>query len=485
MPELSVQNIEQISRDIRRQEITFSHLLDELVDHVCCDVENEMLAGLTFSEAYEKVKLKFSPDCFRDIQKDTLYAVDFKYRNMRNTMKVSGITGTILFGFAALFKIQHWPLAGVMMTVGAFVLAFVFLPSSLGVLWKETHNRKRVFLFVAAFLTGASFIAGTLFKVQHWPGAGIVLVASLFSAIFLLFPALLVMVFSDSENKRFRPVALAGAAGAIIFLTGMLFKMQHWPLATILVFVGIVILGFISLPWYTRMKWKNEETISPRFIFLLVACLAVIVPGALVNLNLQHTYEEGYYINQERQNSFYDYMYRNNASLISELSGSPASDKALKIHSQTISLINEIDEIRKKMVQQAEGEPGNPALSDDKLITTASGLTIDFKQLASPFQPDPVKEYLNAGNNSRNELNRMLTEYAASLKDVLPLNYSTAFEVILEPSGFLAPHAEPGEQVSLMSALHSLGLLRNTILVAESASLTTLKSNENQINASK
>ena len=48
MPELSFQNIEDISLDIRRQEITFSHLADELIDHICCDVENEMQKGLSF-----------------------------------------------------------------------------------------------------------------------------------------------------------------------------------------------------------------------------------------------------------------------------------------------------------------------------------------------------------------------------------------------------------------------------------------------------
>ena len=72
---------------------------------------------------------------------------------MKNTMKISGIAGTVLFGFAALFKIQHWPGAGVMMTLGAVILAFVFLPSALGVLWKETHNKKPLFLFISAFLS--------------------------------------------------------------------------------------------------------------------------------------------------------------------------------------------------------------------------------------------------------------------------------------------------------------------------------------------
>jgi hypothetical protein len=55
----------------------------------------------------------------KEIQEETLYAVDTKYRFMKNTMKISGVAGTVLFGFAALFKIQHWPGAGQMMTLGS------------------------------------------------------------------------------------------------------------------------------------------------------------------------------------------------------------------------------------------------------------------------------------------------------------------------------------------------------------------------------
>ena len=82
----------------------------------------------------------------KDIQEETLYAVDTKYRYMKNLMKISGVAGTVMFGFAALFKIQHWPGAGIMMTLGALILVFAFMPSALVVLWKETHSRKRLFL---------------------------------------------------------------------------------------------------------------------------------------------------------------------------------------------------------------------------------------------------------------------------------------------------------------------------------------------------
>jgi len=191
MPELGLQHIDQISRDITRQEITFSHLLEDLIDHVCCDVENEMMQGLSFTEAYLKVKQKIGSRRLKEIQEDTLYAVDTKYRFMKNVMKISGVTGTIMFGLASMFKIQHWPGAGILLTLGALILAFVFLPSALSVLWKETHNRKRLFLVISAFLAGMLYIFGILFKIQHWPMAGPILSLAAISGILFLFRPLL------------------------------------------------------------------------------------------------------------------------------------------------------------------------------------------------------------------------------------------------------------------------------------------------------
>jgi hypothetical protein len=147
MPELSFRDIDQISNDIRKQEITFSHLADELIDHLCCDVEYQMKNGMSFPEAYRFVKEKMGSRRLKEIQEETLYVVDTKYRQMKNTMKISAIAGTIMLGFAALFKVMHWPGAGILLTLGAFTLAFVFMPSALTVLWKESHSSKRLFLY--------------------------------------------------------------------------------------------------------------------------------------------------------------------------------------------------------------------------------------------------------------------------------------------------------------------------------------------------
>ena len=298
MHELSLHDINLISHDIRKQDITFSHLLEELIDHVCCDVEHEMQRGLDFSEAYKKVKRKIGSRRIREIQEETLYLVDTKYRKMKNLMKISGVAGTIMYGFAALFKIQHWPGAGILMTLGALILAFLFMPSALSVLWKETRNRKRIFLFISAFFASLFFITGTLFKIQHWPGAGIILSLAAFSGVLFFIPALMVSRITDQENRAKRPVYIIGAAGIIFYVAGMFFKIQHWPLATALMVLGVVVLSVVAFPWYTWITWKEENHIKARYIYLVIGALLIIVPGALLNLNLQHSYEEGFYPNQ-------------------------------------------------------------------------------------------------------------------------------------------------------------------------------------------
>jgi uncharacterized protein with PQ loop repeat/translation initiation factor 2 beta subunit (eIF-2beta)/eIF-5 len=474
MPELSLHHIDQISRDISRQEITFSHLLEDLIDHICCDVEYEMQKGLNFAEAYYTVKQKMGPRRLKEIQEETLYAVDTKYRYMKNIMKISGVAGTVMFGFAALFKIQHWPGAGFMMTLGALILALAFLPSALTVLWKETHSRKRLFMLISAFLTGACFIAGTLFKIQHWPGAGYILTLGTLSGILLFIPALLVNRMNEQENKAKRPVYILGAAGSVLFVAGMLFKIQHWPLATVFILTGIILLCFLAFPMYTWLTWKEESHISSMFIFLVIGFLLIVVPGAMITLNLQHSYQAYYYPNNDQQNALYDYLFRNNSSLISRYNDSLNYPKMEQLHSKTTGMLTIISNIQKKMVQESEGQPGKPAVSAGQISQTKTGQEILYRELSRPFDPGPAKVFLLPGCSTRKELNSSMAEYVSYLTSTTSAEDLLKYKKMLDTETFLpAGNPEEGE-MSLMSGLHSLEIMKNRLLTVESCVLNEI-----------
>jgi hypothetical protein len=475
MPELSLQNINQISRDIEKQEITFSHLSEDLIDHVCCDVEYEMKAGLDFSEAYRRVKQKMGKRRLKEIQEETLYAVDKKYRQMKNTMKISGIAGTVLLGFGALFKIQHWPLAGTMTTLGAVTLALVFMPSALGVLWKETHNRKRLLLFISAFLAGGFFILGTLFKIQHWPGAGLILTLAAISGIIFFIPALLISRIQDQENKAKRPIYILGAAGGIFYVAGMLFKIQHWPLAGAFMVLGVILLCFLAFPWYTWFTWKEENHISAKFLFIIIGILLIMVPGALVTLNLQRSYENGFYPNQVQEQAMYNYLYQNNTSMVTRYHDSAGFPQIKQLQSRTNEILNYISGVQIKMIQESEGKPGEPAVSADKIKQTETGVEIQYRLLSNPFHPAPVNDFLMPECTIRKNLDATVNDYIDYLAGLSQGEDLKKFAGVLATANYL-PSGVPDRPTTLMSGLHSLEFLKTCVLAVEADVIRSIAS---------
>jgi hypothetical protein len=445
MPELTLLNIEEICRDVGRQEITFAHLRDELTDHICCDVEDEMRRGINFAEAYSAVRRKMGPRRLREIQSETLYAVDTKYRKMKNTMKISGIAGTILLGFAALFKIMHWPFAGIMVTFGALIMSFIFMPSALSVLWKETHSTRSVFLYVSAFIAGMFFIIGVVFKIQHWPAAGLILAIAVLTGIFMFVPALLSAKLKDPENNAKLGAYITGALGIFIYAAGLLCKIQHWPWAIILLTAGLLLIFFVAFPWYTRITWRDDKYVSTSFIYMIIGTLAIVVPSLLVSLNVQNNYEGGYYMIGGQQQALYDYQSAKNRSVISSNANTVTSPVLTSIHSGTENLVRVIEGIE-------------------------AGMNVG----SGPFSLTPYNTFLQEGTASRKELNKALQEYSSDLSALMPDNYTERIEALLDPSAYFPAAAPENERISLMSGLHMLKLLKNGILTAESLALSAV-----------
>ncbi|MFN8241808.1 MAG: hypothetical protein U0X39_13790 [Bacteroidales bacterium] len=474
MPELSPGDIEIISNDVRREHISFSHLREDLIDHICCDVESEMVSGLSFGDAYARVRLRIGPDRLRELQQETLFTVDKKYRKMKTLMKISGIAGTFLFGISALFKIQHWPGAGIMLTAGAFILALVFMPAAISVLWKETRSKNKLLLFVSVFLATMFFILGTLFKVQHWPYAGLLLLLALVSAGLVLIPSLLTWLLSDPERRSRLPVYLTASVGAICLMTGVLFKFQHWPASGILLMAGLLMLVFIALPWYTVLKWRNESRVDVKFIYIVIALAGVLLPVTLVNINLQRSYEEGFYPHLEQQEKLHEWLINNNNRILSTYSDSACHDKMMNVHLMATDIQNQISVIQQKMVSLSENIPGRPSVDPWQVKKTDLGNTIYYRSLSSPFNIEVPKIILGDESPERVRLEKLLEDYS---KTIAGNNLNDgASPAIVDPASCLPVFSEGSEPVSMLTALHSLLVLGNSVLSIEAHEFDELAS---------
>jgi len=204
MAELNDREIEILNREIDKQGLTYTLLQKELLDHLCCDIEAKMDEGLEFLKAFEEVQQRLENNRIQEIQEETLLLINQKYRMMKKFMYVLGTIAPTLLILGALFKLQHWPGASILIVLGSFLLGAVYLPVFAMVSMRDTRKREKKVnktLYVVGVITGFIFITGVLFKIMHWPGAGAALTVSVLLTVVLFIPVLVTHALKDKENQ--------------------------------------------------------------------------------------------------------------------------------------------------------------------------------------------------------------------------------------------------------------------------------------------
>jgi hypothetical protein len=202
--ELTEKEIRRLNREIQKQGLTYTELQQELLDHLCCDVEAKMDEGLEFVKALEKVKKGMGKDRIQQIQEETLLLINQKYRMMKKFMYILGMIAPAMLITGTIFKIQHWPGAGVLLTLSLFMLGAIYLPVFIMVKIRDTRKEgKKVNMpmYIFGLIAGIIFIAGALFKIMHWPGAGIMIALSGIVTVLIFIPILVIQALKDKENQ--------------------------------------------------------------------------------------------------------------------------------------------------------------------------------------------------------------------------------------------------------------------------------------------
>lgn len=90
-------------------------------------------------------------------------------------------------------------------------------------------------------LVATMLILGLLFKIQHWPGAGVLLVVSI-STLAMLYWAGTWALLGSGQKDSVKPTVVGFALGFAysIVAVGIMFKLQHWPGGQVMVIVGLI-----------------------------------------------------------------------------------------------------------------------------------------------------------------------------------------------------------------------------------------------------
>ncbi|MGZ3904588.1 MAG: GldL-related protein, partial [Bacteroidia bacterium] len=140
---VSEQQIEYILNDIRRNGVEMEDLQLNLLDHICCIIEQNLKDGDDFEAFYQKTIQEFYKNNLWEIEEETITLLTFKhYYTMKKTMIISGTTAVVFLLAGAIFKIMHWPGANPLLLFGLVTLSFIFLPL-LFILKKRDSNNSR------------------------------------------------------------------------------------------------------------------------------------------------------------------------------------------------------------------------------------------------------------------------------------------------------------------------------------------------------
>lgn len=189
MYQLTEAQVSFILNDISARGIETDSLQQNLLDHICCIIEQELEANGDFETFYQQVIQKFYQKELREIEEETALLLTFKnYYTMKKVMMISGVATVLSFTVGSMFKIMHWPGANILLVLGFSGISLFFLPLLFILKIKELPVvRDRLILGLGIF-TGSMYFISILFHMQHWPGSRVLWLCNLTISFFIFLP---------------------------------------------------------------------------------------------------------------------------------------------------------------------------------------------------------------------------------------------------------------------------------------------------------
>ena len=161
-------------------------------------------------------------------------------------------------------------------------------------------------IYILGVITAMIVFTGTIFKINHYPGAAIMLITGISSLVLLFLPLALANHYRAAENRKNLLLYIVTYITCFVVFTAMLFKLMHWPHAGILLTIAIPFPYVVFLPVFIGVtsKDKNFNIYNTAFVLLLLALNSVFSGLLALNVTSERVADSYQlsrnYINQQR-----------------------------------------------------------------------------------------------------------------------------------------------------------------------------------------
>jgi len=199
---LNDQQIDHIINDIRARGVEMESLQNDLLDHVCCIIENKLEESGDFERFYESIIKTFYKKELKEIEEETITLLNNKhYYAMKKIMIGSGIISALLLSMGIILKFMHMPGAAVGIFTGVVTFSLIFLPLMFLLKLKEKESSRDKILLGLGSLVTILISMAILFKMLHWPYANMMGLVSVGILILIYLPINLVTGIRNPSTK--------------------------------------------------------------------------------------------------------------------------------------------------------------------------------------------------------------------------------------------------------------------------------------------
>lgn len=115
-------------------------------------------------------------------------------------------------------------------------------------------------------------ILGVLFKSMHWPGGGLLIVLFSSSLSLYVIPVAIANILNYKKKTMIAICNGPGVFAGMILSTALLFKIQHWPGSGVMMLMGTVLTIFVCIIFLIGyMTMKEPVKLSPGTFFVVVS----------------------------------------------------------------------------------------------------------------------------------------------------------------------------------------------------------------------
>lgn len=144
--------------------------------------------------------------------------------------------------------------------------------------------KQKIYLF--GITTALIIFLGSVFKVNHLPGAGVLLISGIITLVFLFLPVALYDNYKDQGSSQNLPLYIVTWITSFVVFTAMLFKIMHWKYAGILLTVALPFPYLVFLPVFLRITSKNKNFSIYNTVFVLLLLAINSVFSVLLSFNV-------------------------------------------------------------------------------------------------------------------------------------------------------------------------------------------------------